>query len=104
VGEPCFEAALRREPESDIPAHNLFAGLEGNSKPRGAGYQRPQTPELLGKDGPSRNLRIGVEPRLHSFALHQAQFLRLEDGLAAVVDVQLSENLFYVTIDGRNGD
>jgi hypothetical protein len=66
--------------------------------------REPQMSIFLSKDGLNRNLRIGVEPPFASFALQQTLFLRLEDGLAAIVNAKLLENVLDVTLDGPNGD
>jgi hypothetical protein len=88
------------DPEPNMLTQDLFAGLEGISKPRGGGDQQPQMPKFLGKDG----LRIGVEPPFDSFAPQETLFLRLEDGLAAIANAKLLENVLDVTLDGPDGD
>jgi hypothetical protein len=81
-----------------------FPPLRAFSNPRGGGDQQPKRQKFLGKDRLSRNLRIGVEPPFASFALQQTLFLRLEDGLAAIVNAKLLENVLDVTLDGPDGD
>jgi hypothetical protein len=104
LGKPCFQVFFSNKPDPNLLAHDQFSGIEDISKPSGRWRPATEKEKFLGKDGLSRNLRIGVEPHFASFALQQTLFLRLEDGLPAIVNVKLFENVLYVTLDGPNGD